>query len=330
VGEKAAGRDGQDRRFQEVGMARAQSRGQNAEHMAEVAEFALAGQSFGINGSKIKQLVPLAEVEITKPPYNHPSVSGVFLFRGHTVPLISLNTYLDLSQPQEENERQVVVVTEFNEMTTAFVADQVNRIHRKAWNEFKPLDAFMASRAPQILGSITIEEREILVLDLEHIVGEIFPSTISNYDEASFQEQPRLEDRGEVLVFFAEDSRIIRTQLCKVLASLGYTQVRPFENGLSCLRAVEQAVQEPEGDGGRPGLIITDIEMPQMDGMQLCEKVKKEMGLPVPVIMFSSLINEQTAKKCEAVGADASVSKPQTDRLVELMDGLCLGEAGAS
>jgi two-component system chemotaxis response regulator CheV len=291
--------------------------------MAEVAEFTLAGQSFGINGSKIKQLVPLAEVEITKPPYNHPSVSGVFMFRGHTVPLISLNAYLDLAQDQEETERRVVVVTEFNEMTTAFVADRVNRIHRKAWNEFKPLDSFMAGQAPQILGSITIEEREILVLDLEHIVGEIFPSTITNYDESAFQDQPRLADRGEVTVFFAEDSRIIRTQLCKVLASLGYTQVRPFENGLACLRAVEDS-QAEGGEDGRPGLIITDIEMPQMDGLQLCEKVKKEMGLSVPVIMFSSLINEQTAKKCEAVGADASVSKPQTDRLVELMDSLCL------
>lgn len=300
--------------------------------MAEVAEFLLGGQSFGINGSKIKQLVPFDGIEVSKPPFNHPSVTGVFVFRNQTVPLIDLSSYLNLTDVGQA-ERRVVVVTEFNEMTTAFVADKVNRIHRKAWTEFKPMDTFLASKAPQILGSLTIEDREILVLDLEQIVGEIFPATVSNYDESAFAEEPKLDSREEAVVFFAEDSYIIRTQLSKLLKSLGYTQLQAFENGRACLDAIYRLKEEAEAEGQgvdeRLQLVVTDIEMPQMDGMDLCRAIKQEISKNLPVLMFSSLINEQVARKCKEAGADAWVSKPQTDKLVELIDQLALGE-GAS
>ncbi len=305
------------------------SRSRGADNMAEVAEFLLGGQSFGINGSKIKQLVPFDGITVTKPPYNHPSISGVFVFRGQTVPLIELSSYLNITDIGQ-TERRVVVVTEFNEMTTAFVADLVNRIHRKAWAEFKPMDTYLASKAPQILGSITIEDREILVLDFEQIVGEIFPATVSNYDASAFADKPKLESREDAVVFFAEDSFIIRTQLSKVLGSIGYTKLQAFENGGTCLEAVRKLKKEADDAGqsiiDRLQLVVTDIEMPQMDGMVLCRTIKGEIDPKLPVLMFSSLINEQVAKKCREAGADAWVSKPQTDKLMALIDQLALGE----
>lgn len=309
-------------------MSTIDARSRGADNMAEVAEFLLGGQSFGINGSKIKQLVPFDGIEVTKPPYNHPSITGVFVFRGQTVPLIDLSSYLSVAN-SGQTERRVVVVTEFNEMTTAFVADLVNRIHRKAWDEFKPMDTYLSSKAPQILGSITIEEREILVLDFEQIVGEIFPATVSNYDESAFADKPKLESREEAVVFFAEDSYIIRTQLAKVLKSLGYEKLSAFENGKACLDAIRKLKGEAEAEGksirDALQLVVTDIEMPQMDGMVLCRTIKAEIDPKLPVLMFSSLINEQVAKKCEEAGADAWVSKPQTDKLVALVDQLALG-----
>ena len=309
-------------------MSTSDSRSRGGDNMAEVAEFLLGGQSFGINGSKIKQLVPFDGITVTKPPYNHPSISGVFVFRGQTVPLIQLSAYLNISDIGQ-TERRVVVVTEFNEMTTAFVADVVNRIHRKAWDEFKPMDTYLSSKAPQILGSITIENREILVLDFEQIVGEIFPTTVSNYDEAAFAEAPKLDSREDAVVFFAEDSYIIRTQLTKVLGSIGYAKLSAFENGSKCLDAIRKLKEEVESEGqsivDRLQLVVTDIEMPQMDGMLLCRTIKKEIDPKLPVLMFSSLINEQVAKKCQEAGADAWVSKPQTDKLMALIDQLALG-----
>lgn len=310
-------------------MASPSHQGKSLEHAAEVAEFILGSQSFGINGSKIKQLVPLEGVTISKPPLDHPAVLGVFVFRGKTVPLIALNSYLHLP-PSESSPRQVVVVTEFNEMTSAFIADGVSRIHRKAWSDFHPLSSYLATQAPQVLGTITIEGREILVLDLEQIVGEIFPASIMNYDEKSLAQRPHHHCRDEAVIFFAEDSFIIRTQLVKVLRAAGYNHVRSFDNGKAALVAIQQVTSQAAGGSEpqepQPTLLISDIEMPQMDGLVLCQNVKQEMKLPLPVIMFSSLINDQIAKKCRAVGADAWVSKPQTQKLLELVDGFCLSE----
>lgn len=309
-------------------MAKTGGLSDSSDNMAEVAEFLLGTQSFGINGSKIKQIVQYEEGNVTYPPFNHPSVVGVYLFRGHTVPLIELNAYLSMPK-SKDLERRVVVVTEFNEITTAFIADKVNRIHRLSWAELNPLNSYLAEQSPQIIGTISIEDREILVLDLEQIIGEIFPSTVVNYDAATFTDTLPLQRREEVKVFFAEDSHIIRTQLTKVLHQVGYADITPFSNGAEALEGIQKAVREAEETGGKLSdyvdLLITDIEMPQMDGLVLCQTVKKQMKLDLPVLIFSSLINEQVSAKCEAAGCDASVSKPQTEKVIALMDQLSGG-----
>ncbi len=314
-------------------MAGISSMGDSGRNVAEVAEFLLGSQSFGINGSKIKQIVQYDQGKVTYPPFNHPSVVGVYLFRGATIPLIELDTYLSMPR-REDLERQVVVVTEFNEMTTGFIADRVNRIHRLSWTKVLPLSPYLAERSPQIIGTISFEDREILVLDLEQIIGEIFPSSVVNYNAQTFADVPRLQRREEVKVFFAEDSFIIRTQLTKVLKTVGYQDITAFANGQEALDAIVQAQQKAEASGGRLGdyvnLLVSDIEMPQMDGLVLCETIKKEMGLDLPVLIFSSLLNEQVARKCEEAGFDASVSKPQTEQVIALMDKLSLGPAAAA
>ena len=309
-------------------MADISALGDSGSNMAEVAEFLLGDQSFGINGSKIKQIVQYEQDKVTYPPFNHHSVVGVYLFRGATIPLIELTSYLEMDK-RGDLERQVVVVTEFNEITTAFIADRVNRIHRLSWADMEPLNSYLAEQSPQIIGTISIDEREILVLDLEQIIGEIFPATVVNYDESSFSATPPNEKRGQVKVFFADDSFIIRTQLAKVFNAVGYEDITSFSNGLEALKGLKAAAAQAQQEG-KPlsdyvNLLVTDIEMPQMDGLVLCEKVKKELKLEVPVLIFSSLINEQVAHKCEAVGCDAYVSKPQTEEVIALMDRLSLG-----
>ena len=309
-------------------MSNRKSRGE-AEGAAEIAEFLLNGQSFGINGSKIKEIVLYDEGKVTQPPINHPSVKGVYLYRNSTIPLISLNDYLDMNSG-EDDHRRVVVVTEFNELTTAFIADQVNRIHRLSWAELKPMTSYLVAQTPQILGTISIEQREILVLDLEQIIGEIFPKSVLNYDESSFAEKPKVEGRGDAKVFFAEDSFIIRSQLMKVFTSVGYGEVTAFPNGKAALDAIKELAEDAAAQKGRLednlNLLISDIEMPQLDGLALCRTLKKELNLKFPIIMFSSLINDQIAKNCREAGADAWISKPQTAQLIELMDDLCLNK----
>ncbi len=308
-------------------MQESSARNRDTDSRAEVAEFILNGQSFGINGSKIKEIVLYDEDKVTEPPFNHPSVVGVYLYRGQTVPLIDLKAYLGLPLG-EDVERSVVVVTEFNEMASAFITDRVNRIHRLKWSDLKPMDPFLVKFSPQMLGTVQMEDREMLVLDLEQIIGELFPQSVVNYAEQKFQDRPVLEKRSGATVFFAEDSFVIRSQLQKVLKTLGYSKVQSFEHGKAALEAIralkEKAEQEQKPLTDFLDLLISDIEMPQLDGLTLCRTLKLEMGIKVPVILFSSLINEQVARKCRDAGADDFVSKPQTEVLIEKMDSFCL------
>lgn len=308
-------------------MATSSARGVDTDNKAEVAEFILNDQSYGINGSKIKEIILHDEAKVSKPPFNHPSVVGVYLFRGNTVPLIDLRAYLELDQTGDLS-RQVVVVTEFNEMTTAFMTDRVNRIHRLSWSDLTPMDPFLVKFSPQILGTVRRDDREILVLDLEQIIGEIFPQSVSSYGTEEFEHLEDADRRHAATVFFAEDSFVIRTQLQKVYETVGYKNVIAFEHGRAALDAILELKAECDRTGtalkDRLNLLISDIEMPQMDGLTLCRTLKKDYQLDFPVIMFSSLINDQIAAKCRAAGADDVVSKPQTELLIELMDRFCL------
>ncbi len=289
----------------------------------EVAEFMLCTQNFGVNVAKIREFIPYEGITVSKLPGRHPSVAGVFILRGRSIPLVNLDQHLEL-KCDETAENQVVVVTEFNNMTTAFVADFIHRIHRVSWSEFKPLNAMLAADATCVVGSVNIDDHEVLILDLENIIGEIFPESIINYDEAAFAEKPKVENREQAKIIFAEDSAIIRTQVTKILTAVGYEQLTVFENGQLAYDAIlalkRQAEEEGKDIKEYIDLVLTDIEMPQMDGLALCRHIKKDMGLNLPVVVFSSLINEQMAIKCDRVGAEAYTAKPETERLISLLD----------
>ena len=289
----------------------------------EIAEFELAGQKFGINVAKIREFIPLKGLGISHLPQSPPALDGMFLLRGRSIPLINLERHLDLPKKETQGEK-VVVVVEFNNMVSAYVADAINQIHRVSWDEFKPLSLGMGVDSSAVTGSINRNDNEILVLDMEHIVGEIFPTTIVNYDHERLVHSPKPEHRSQVRVYFAEDSAIIRTQVTKILKTLELASVKVFENGEAAFQAVQKETEADEASRELPNLLITDIEMPRMDGLTLCRKVKKDLNLDIPVIMFSSLINEQMAAKCRAVGAEAYVSKPETEKLIALIDDLTL------
>ena len=294
----------------------------------ELAEFVLSGNHFGVNVAKIREFIPLDGLTITAMPGQPACIAGVFLLRGHSIPLLDLRAYLELPLGLEA-PKQVVVVTEFNKMTSAFIADHIERIHRVSWSDFCPLNHYLAANNPLVTGSVNLGGKEILVLDLESIIGDIFPESVINYNAAP-QEAASLADRrrGKHL-FFAEDSSVIRTKVGKILRSVGYEQVSAFDNGEEALNAIKGVAAQAQREG-RPldqyiNLVLTDIEMPKMDGLTLCRQVRQDLRLEVPVIIFSSLINQQMAAKCEKVGAAAFASKPETERLLAFIDHYCLG-----
>jgi two-component system chemotaxis response regulator CheV len=260
-------------------------------------------------------------------------VVGTFLVRGSTIPLIDLNVHLNRAPETATADmgisRKVVLVCEFNRCVNGFLVDGVNQIHRISWQNIQPMSTVIGRYKPRFTGSFNIDSREILIVDLEHIITELDP-------DAGLSYHPRQDSggdvggslagrRGQKRLLLAEDSAIIRDTIRQILSAAGYSGITAFVDGEACYQAIQELKQQAEIEGKPHGtcfdLLISDIEMPKMDGLTLCRKFKEDPALKaIPVIMFSSLITEQMACHCDQVGADGYMSKPQITELVEMID----------
>lgn len=300
----------------------------------EILEFYLGEQSFGINVQKLREIIQYQAEKTTTLPESKPSVIGTYLVRGQSITLVDLKRHLNPHLPAGEGpERSIVLVCQFNRKVTGFLVDNVNQIHRINWQDVRPMAPFIDKFRPRFTGSIHVSGREILIVDLEHILAELdpemeqaFKTAVKNRQGAD-EGQTRVERRQRVKLMLAEDSAIIRASIKQILAEAGYTQMTTFIDGEQCYQALKKIREQAGSEEAflkHLDLLVTDIEMPKMDGLTLCRKVREELGLQrLPVIMFSSLITEQMAAKCTSVGANGSISKPQIPELVALVDRLC-------
>lgn len=292
----------------------------------EILEFFLAGQSFGINVAKVLQIVPFEAEDFTETPDTPGEMPGVLLWRGETIPLLDLAKTLG-KKKAEQPERPIALVTSFNNVVNAFLIDGVNRIHRVAWTDIQPTSQFLERYSARVTGSIHIEKKDILLVDFEYIIAEMFPDTGMAYKLQDQRESAVGHRRGDMRITLAEDSSLIRNIISHNLKQAGYAGIDEFENGLDAhnhVFAIKQASMDDDVEvATRLNLIITDIEMPKLDGLTFCKRVKSDPVLQhIPVIIFSSLIDEQMADKCKEVGANGYITKPEITRLVGMLDEL--------
>lgn len=306
----------------------------------EIIEFYLGTQSFGINVHKLKEIIPFDVEAVTVVPGSAKGMLGTLLLRGSTIPLVDLKAHLASKEKELDGDvRQVVLICEFNDRVNGFKVDGVNMIHRVSWSDVQPMASFIDQYHPRFTGSINIERREILIVDLEHIVSEFDPESALDYETNmnSVEMKERVPNsRQEMKLLMAEDSSLIRAGIERVLKNSGYTDIHAFVDGEDCYNHILELKQTALAEGvdisKYLNLLITDIEMPKMDGLTLCKRVKDDPILKsVKVILFSSLINDQMAAKCDSVGADGYATKPQIPYLVQMMDkhlGLADDEGG--
>jgi two-component system chemotaxis response regulator CheV len=292
----------------------------------EIIEFYLNSQSFGINVQKLKEIISYDEGAVTAVPGSSEGMLGTLLLRGHTIPLIDLKASLSQkAQNLNSAVRQVVLVCEFNTRINGFMVDGVNQIHRVSWQDVQPMAAFIDQYRPRFTGSVNIEGREILIVDLENIVAEYDPESSLVFDgDQAFKQGSNLRETMKLML--AEDSSLVRVGIEKVLHSADYADLQVFVDGQDCydrLQQIREKVQQGEPLGDHINLLITDIEMPKMDGLTLCRRIKDDPLLcDIKVVLFSSLINDQMVDKCNSVNADGYATKPQIPYLVEMMDRL--------
>ncbi len=305
----------------------------------EVLEFILRGNVFGVNVLKIQSIEQFDESKLTKLPSGTPANPGVFFFRNNTIPLIDLSEELGLqagpvkktdSDSAQEKRNAVVLVTQFNSMMIAFLVDSASRIHRVRWGEISPMaDIFDQGGGCAFTGSVNIEDHETLIVDMESISEKYFPAQgLLDLVHEEFVHSSQHE-RPDIKIMLVEDSKIVRRVICDVLAKGNYTNVKTFDNGKLAYDALVEIIETATASGDPISkfvdIVITDIEMPQMDGLTLCHHIKFRHKLTdLPVVLYSSLRRDQMLNKCKDVKADAYIPKPDCVRLVKMVDSICL------
>ncbi len=283
----------------------------------EVIEFRANDVNYAINVIKVKEIIDMPANGVTKMPESKKEIAGLILCRDEILPVIDLKYILNREKSSELGQR--LIVCEFNKVKVAFNIDDIIGVHRIKWSDIrKPNNMFDESLA---VGNIVLNGKIIVMLDFEKIVTDISPKSGISEDRLVSVEY---KDRSELKLVLADDSPLIRKLLRETLTKAGFTNMKIFDDG-------EQALDYLEGlkkDLGKSfvkevQLLITDIEMPQMDGLTLTRKVKEDEVLKrLPVIIFSSLITDDLRHKGESVGADAQLSKPEIEELIGVVDQL--------
>ncbi len=284
-----------------------------------IMELYIGGQSFGINTLKIREVLTYDEEKLTRTPDSTESLVGMYYYRGKAVPIIDMATELK-KVAKRGDKRVILVVAEFNQMLIGFIFDEVNRIYRLSWKEIKQPPKLIEIYKTKVTGIASINKNEVLILDLESIVANIFPKTALSGEGIITQDLQKAK-RSKKNLMIVEDSALIRKTILDILIKSGYRNIISFHNGEEAYQQIYAWLKEgTDSIVKHVELIVSDIEMPQMDGLTLCKIVKKDLNLPISLIIFSSLINEQIAVKCREVGADSYISKPQMGELVMLVD----------
>ncbi|KGX91579.1 chemotaxis protein CheV [Pontibacillus halophilus JSM 076056 = DSM 19796] len=285
----------------------------------EVVEFTIGANKFGINVIKVKEI--LLPVPVTRIPHSHPSVEGIMDIRGEVVPVVDVAHMLGFP-PSEQPAHDKFILSEFNQTRIVFHVHTVTQIHRISWGDIEKPDKMYQGLETQVNGVVKVNDEMVLLLDFEQMIANIHPeSTIQKDQIKRLGERQRMNKQ----VLIAEDSALLRAMLEETLHEAGYENVTAFENGKEALDYLLQLDTTEKQIEEYFQLVITDIEMPQMDGHHLTKRIKEEDSLKgLPVIIFSSLITDDLRHKGELVGADAQISKPEIASLVEHMDRLVL------
>ncbi|WDP91129.1 MAG: chemotaxis protein CheV [Desulfobacter sp.] len=288
----------------------------------ELLTVLVEGQAFGMNVAKVQSIQQYDPEKVTPLPESPPGVSGMYLYRDQTIPLINLSEVLNIKAGHEA-EREIIVVTEFNNSVNSFKVQGVKRIYRMSWTEFVPMDTMLETQTC-FTGSVHVEDTQILVLDLEQILADIFPDLIIEEVSEEVILQQNTISRDQIQIIFAEDSPLMRKSVMKSLKKTGFANIEEFLNGELAYAHIRAKYQNPTPEELRRTVLITDIEMPKMDGLTLCRQIKQDPVLQdIYVVIFSSLINRQMTAKCEKVKADNYVTKPETTELIKMLDKRC-------
>ncbi|MCX6155425.1 MAG: chemotaxis protein [Candidatus Kapabacteria bacterium] len=287
----------------------------------EVVEFVLAyideskkqkSQSFGINVAKVREIIRMPE--LTRLPGLSDTVCGIFRLRDVLIPAIDLTKYLYSVNSYNKNYK--MIIAEFNKIRVGLIVSDVSKIHRISWSQIISPESVneMESENSTVVGIIKVEDKNILMLDIEKILFDIDPSGLNKIQDVN------IEVKGKPVALTAEDSFTVRKMVTERLTKAGFELI-PFKDGLEAWEALVALAEKSDDIFDKVNIVITDIEMPRMDGYTLTKNIKSHPKLcKLPVVIFSSIISGEMLHKGRSVGVDAQLTKPQIGELLETIN----------
>ena len=285
----------------------------------ELLEFQVGDNNFGINISKVVEI--MMDQEVTPVPNAPEEIEGVFIPRDKLISVIDLHKVVHV--PHVESGKEIFIICEFNRMHVAFHVTKVKGIQRISWADISDPPAVANGNGNDAIGLATgvakIDDRIIIILDFEKIVSTL--NSDAGLDLSGIDQIEKASDiTGSKRLVVADDSKFLNKMITDSLGKMGFHNVVSFSNGQDAWEYVSAFKSKGDDITSHIACVISDIEMPKMDGHRLTKLIKDDKVLKkIPVVLFSSLINEQMIAKGKSVGADGQFSKPQIKELINFL-----------
>ena len=285
----------------------------------ELLEFEVGNSCYGINISKVVEI--MINQEVTPVPNAPEEVEGVFIPRDKLISVIDLHKVLNTQCTK--TDKDIFIICEFNQMQVAFHVSKVKGIQRISWSDISDPPSIANGSNSEAAGLSTgvakVNGRIIIILDFEKIVSKLNRS--AGLDTTGIDRLTRPDAVvGNKRIVVADDSKFLNKMITDSLEHIGFYNIQSFSNGQDAWDYVQSYRDSGDKITDDIAAVISDIEMPKMDGHRLTKLIKDDAVLKnIPVILFSSLINEQMIAKGKSVGADAQFSKPQIKDLINYL-----------
>lgn len=282
---------------------------------------------YGINVAKVREVIRVPET--TDYPNAQPHMIGVFSSREILTPLVDLAGWLGVPTSTDISKKYVIV-TDFNRMTNGFLIDSISRIHRISWNDVESPSQFLeAGEQDCVVAVVRQDKKLIMILDFEKIISDINPElSMEKYDVTVDRKvdlnQRMVTKRNAKTIMVVDDSAFIRSLIQDTLSSAGYNIIACKDGGEAHEKLMELKQSAKEENVPVSELIdavVTDVEMPRMDGMHLIKRLREDDSYAtMPIVMFSSLMSDDNRSKALALGANDTLTKPEIGKMVAMMD----------
>ena len=277
---------------------------------------------FGINVFKVREVMRIPP--ITRAPEMPNAVEGMVSLRGVLVPVIDLAKYTGV---QTERKPEIMIVTEYNGHTQGFLVEAVDTILRLDWSSMKVPPDMLNNQMGGLVTAVTElgDGRLVMMMDVEKVLAETGHFT----DDIALKSVKPISEAGRT-IFFADDSSVARKQITSCLDAMGVNHLSAI-NGRQAWEELRKIANHAESAGVPVKefvqVILTDVEMPEMDGYMLTRKIKEDKRFAgIPVLMHSSLSSTSNQQLGKAVGVDEYVPKFEPQKLAQTLERLLTGK----